>query len=98
MSWVNGTRFPVQHESCQCKCALNESLCNSKQKWNHNECRCECKYLNDWSSCKEDHIWNPSTWDCECNKACKTDKYIDIKNGSCEKCLTYILVLESLHY
>ena len=32
MSGVNETRFIVQHESCECKCVLNKSVCNSKQK------------------------------------------------------------------
>ena len=36
MSGVN-ERFLVQHESCECKCGLNEGACNSKQKWDHNE-------------------------------------------------------------
>ena len=26
--WVNETRVLVQHESCECKCGLNESACN----------------------------------------------------------------------
>ena len=43
MSGVNETRFLVQHESCECKCGLNESVCNSKQKCNQNECKCEYK-------------------------------------------------------
>ena len=43
MSGVNKTRFLVQHESCECKCGLTESVCNSKKKWKHNECWCECK-------------------------------------------------------
>ena len=47
MSGVNETRFLVQHEPCNCKCELNESVCNSKQKWNHNERWCECKELDD---------------------------------------------------
>ena len=29
------------------KCGLNESRCNSNQKWNYNECPCECKELDD---------------------------------------------------
>ena len=33
----------MQHESCECKCGLNESVCNSNQKLHPNECRCECK-------------------------------------------------------
>ena len=32
MSWVNETRFLAQHELRECKCGLNESVCNSKQK------------------------------------------------------------------
>ena len=30
-------------------------------------------------------MWNPSTYDCQCYKACKIDKYLDIRNCSCEK-------------
>ena len=43
MMGVNETKFLVQRESCECKCGLNESVCNSKQKWNHDKCRRECK-------------------------------------------------------
>ena len=32
MSEVNETRFLIQHESCECKCRLNESVYNSKKK------------------------------------------------------------------
>ena len=32
--------------------------------------------------------------DCECNKVCKIDKYLDIKNYSCEKRLIDKLVLK----
>ena len=28
----NETRFLVQHESCECKCRLDENVSNSKQK------------------------------------------------------------------
>ena len=45
MSGVNKTRFLVHHGSCKCKCRLNESVCNSKQKWNNDECWCEYKEL-----------------------------------------------------
>ena len=37
MPGVNELRFLVQHESCACKCGLNERVCNSKQKWNHGD-------------------------------------------------------------
>ena len=39
-------------------------------------------------------MWNPSACDCECNKACKIEKYIDIKNCLCKKRLIGKLVLE----
>ena len=32
MSGTNEKRFLVQNELCECKCGLNESVCNSKQK------------------------------------------------------------------
>ena len=80
MSEANEIRFLVQHESCECKCGLDKSVCNSKQKWNNNERRCLCKKLADWSSCKDKYMCNHSTCNCECNKACKIDEYYDIKN------------------
>ena len=43
ISRVNQTRFLIQYELCECKCRLTEIACNSKQKWNHNECRRQCK-------------------------------------------------------
>ena len=75
MSGVNETRFSVQHESCECKCGLNESVCNSKQKWNQNECKCEYKYLDPWSSFENGYMCNPCTWGCEC----KVDEDLDTK-------------------
>ena len=30
MPGVNKTRVLIEHESCQCKCGLNESVCNSR--------------------------------------------------------------------
>ena len=47
MSRVNEKIFLVQRESCECKCRLDESICNLKQKQNHRECWCECKELDD---------------------------------------------------
>ena len=32
MLLVNKTRSMVQHESCKCRCELNQSVCNSNQK------------------------------------------------------------------
>ena len=49
-------KYVVQHEPCECKCGLNESICNSNQIWNHDECWCECKELDDLSSCKDNYM------------------------------------------
>ena len=59
---VNETTFINQHDSCECKCGLNETVCNSKQKWNPDECwcDCDCKELYDWGACQKDYMWNPS--------------------------------------
>ena len=54
MSGINKTRFLVQHDSCECKCGLNEIACKPNQIWNHDECQCECKELDNWRSCKND--------------------------------------------
>ena len=34
------------HETCKCKCRLDASVCNNKQRWNTDKCRCECKERN----------------------------------------------------
>ena len=66
---------------------MNETLCNSNQKRNHDECQCECKELDDWSDCKIDYLWNFSTCSCEGNKAYKIDENLNNKNCPCQKCL-----------
>ena len=43
MSRTNGTRHIEWHETCKCKCRLDEIVCNNKQRWNKDKCRCECK-------------------------------------------------------
>ena len=45
MSRTNETRQIKWHETCKCKCRLNASVCNNKQRWNDDKCRCECKEL-----------------------------------------------------
>ena len=39
---------------------MNESVFNSKQEQNYNECRSECEKL-DWSSCRDDYMLNACT-------------------------------------
>ena len=33
----------VKHESSECKCRLNENVCNSEKNWNPDKCQFECK-------------------------------------------------------
>ena len=47
--WINETRLLVQYESLESKCRLNESVCISKKKQDHDEFQGETKYLDDWS-------------------------------------------------
>ena len=53
------------------------------------------KANDDCSPCEDNYVCNSRPWDCECNKACKIERYFDIKNCSCEKHLIGKLVLES---
>ena len=72
-----------ENKSVQFK--LNKSVCNSKQKWNHDECQCECKELDDWGFCEKCYMWIPSMCDCECNNACKIDDHLNTKSCFGEK-------------
>ena len=80
-SSVNETRFLVQHESCDRKYGLNESVCNLLQKWNHDEVGVSVK--NEMiGRLFYSYIWNISMCDCECHKPCKIGEYLDINNVS----------------
>ena len=65
MSRTNDTRHIKWHETCKCKCRLDASICNNKQRRNEDKCRCECKELIDKGMCDEGFIWNPSNCDCK---------------------------------
>ena len=64
----NETRHIEWHEMC--KCSLDGSVCNNKQRWNDDKCRCECKELIDKGACDIGFIWNPGNYECECDKSC----------------------------
>ena len=53
-----------------CKCSLDGSVCNNKQRWNDDKCRCERKELIDKGACDIGFIWNPGNYECECDKSC----------------------------
>ena len=42
MSFSNQTKHIEWHETCKCKCRLDATVCNNKQRWNEDKCRCEC--------------------------------------------------------
>ena len=85
MSRTNETRHIKWHETCKCKCRLDASVCNNKQRWNDDKCRCECKELIDKGVCDSGYIWNPSNCECECDKSCDVGEYLDYENCKCKK-------------
>ena len=61
MSITNETRHIKWHEICKCKCKLDASVCNNKQKWDKDKWRCEHKELIDKGVCDKGFIWNSSS-------------------------------------
>ena len=57
---TNETMHIKWHKTCTCKCRLDATICNNKQRWNDDKCRCECKELIDKGMCDKGFIWNPS--------------------------------------
>ena len=70
MSRTNETRHIKWYETCKCKCRLDPSIFNNKQRWNDDKCRCECKELIVKGVCNKASIWNLSNCECECDKSC----------------------------
>ena len=94
VSGTNETRLVEWHETCKCKCRLNSSVYNNKQRWNDDKCRCECKELVDKDVCDKGFIWNPSNCECECYKSCDFSEYLNYKNCKCKKRLVNKLAEE----
>ena len=85
MSRTNETRHIKGHKTFNCKCRLDASVCNNKQRWNEDKCRCECKELFDKEICDKGFVCNPSNCACECDKLCDIGEYLDYKNYKCRK-------------
>ena len=94
MSKTNETRHIEWHETCKCKCRLDESVCDNKQRWNDDKWRCECKELIDKDICDKGFTWNPSNCEYECDKSCDVGEYLDYENYKCRKRLVDKLVKE----
>ena len=43
MSFNNQTKHIKWHETCKCKCRLDASVCNNKQRKNKDKRRCKCR-------------------------------------------------------
>ena len=95
MSRTNETRHIKWHETCKCKCRLDATTCNNKQRWNDHKCRCECKELIDKCACDKGFIWYPSNCECECDKSYVVGKYLDYEKCKCREKLVDKLVGES---
>ena len=94
MSRTNKTRHIEGHETCKCKCRLDGSVCNNKQRWNNDKCRCEFKELVDKGAYDKGFIWNSSICECECDKSCNVGEHLDYKNCNCRKKIVDKLVEE----
>ena len=94
MSRTNETRHIEWHETCECKCRLDASVCNNKQPWNDDKSWCECKELINKVVCDKGYIWNPSNCECDCDKSCDVGEYLDYENCKCRKRLVDKLVEE----
>ena len=92
MSKTNEAIHIKWHETCKCKCRLDASVCNNKQRWN--KCQCECKELIDKGICDKEYISNPSNCKCQCDKSCDFVEYIDYENCKCRKRLVDKLIEE----
>ena len=73
------------HKTCKCKCRLNSSVCNNKQRWNKNKCICECKKSLNKKKYDKGFAWNPSNCNYECDKSCNISEYLDHKNYKCKR-------------
>ena len=85
MSKTNETRRIKWHKTCKCRCRLDASVCNNKQRWNEDKCRCECKELINKGICDKGFIWNPSNCECEYDKSYEIGEYLDYKISKCRK-------------
>ena len=84
-SRTNKTRHIKWHETWNCKCRLDTSVWNNKQRWNDDKYRCEQKELIDKGLRDRGYIWNPSNCECEWDKSCDVGEYLDYKNCKCRK-------------
>ena len=94
LSRTDETRHIKWRKTCKCKCSLDASMCNNKQRWNDDRCICECKELIDKGTGDKGFVWNSSNCDCECDKSCDIGENLDNKICRCRKKIIDKLVEE----
>ena len=62
---INESKTLTKHISCECKCKIDGTKCNSDQSWNNDKCRCECKKHH---VCEKNYVWTPTTCSCQNGK------------------------------
>ena len=92
MPRTNKTRHIEWHETC--KCRLDASVCNNKQRSEKGKCRCECREFIDKRICDKGFTWNSSNCQYECDKLCDIGEYLHYENYKCRKKLVGKLVEE----
>ena len=110
---INESKTLTKHMSCECKCKLDGTKCNSNQQWNNDICQCQCKKHH---ISEKDYVRNPATCNCENGKylasimddsviTCEEiiEPYIEKinfneKKGICKIQNFYILLAFSFHY
>ena len=88
-SRTNETRYIKLHETSKCKCRVDASVCNNKQRHNIDKCICECKELIDKRICDKGFNCNLSNCECECDNSCDVGEYLDYKHCKCRKMLVH---------
>ena len=109
MSKANETRQIKWYETCKCKCRLDASVCNNKQRWNNDKCQCECKELIDKGISNGGEYLDYENCKCrkrlmdklieECNENIEETSLIKINSAKC-KSNSWILhiVLSSIFF
>ena len=89
---TNETRHIKWHETCKCKCRLDASFSNNKERCNDDKCRCEWKELIYKGACDKGSNQNQSNCKCERDKSCDNGYYLDYENCKGRKKLVNKLV------
>ena len=82
---ANETRHIKLHQTCKCKCRLDASFSNIKQRWNNDKCRYECKELIDVGIWDKGFICNPGDFEFECDKSSDVGEYLGYARCKCRK-------------